>query len=224
MAFFLTYHSSFLTGGPGNDLIAFGVAVTPLPGMTVTELWNHDTIDGGAGNDTIRASLGEDRITGGPGDDLISGGTGNPFPTGPGGDTFVYNIERQPGAGGSVALFRNGQHPSERANAQAWENYAKQAAKKGYDAEVGQTEGGHTLWGRLTVGEPTFVPLDGHDTITDFRPETGDRVLFQGVGADGEEAFRLHLSFQGGTLFYDTQPLMTFQGVETFDMGWILFG
>lgn len=222
MAFYLSYDRSLIGGGPGDDLIAFARPITPMPGMEVTELWDDDLIDAGAGNDTINASLGEDTIIGGPGDDLISGGTGNPFPTGPGADTFVYNFAAVVPPGAAVAPFRNGRHPNDHANGRAWENYAEHAQKKGFDLVVGETAGGRPLYGK-SASAPDWQPLDGHDTITDFRADTGDRILIQGVADAAEAAFLSRLSFSGETLFYGSTPIITLAGVQSFSTDWVTF-
>lgn len=203
-----------IVGSSGDDLLT-----RFTHGDESWPFWAPDLIEAGAGRDTIDGSTGADTIVGGAGDDLITGGVGAPFPGQSDDDVFVYAFERTGSA--TYEQFRGGDHPSDHANGRAWENYADQAQARGYDAVIGHTEGGHALYGRLVEGAVGYRPLDGHDTITDFDGAGGETLHFTGVGAENEAAFRSHLTFEAGVLYYDDTPLMTLQGVQTFDPAWI---
>jgi hypothetical protein len=123
----------------------------------------------------------------------------------------------------SYEAFRGGGHPSDQASDRAWENYADQAVARGFDTVIGHTAAGRALYGRTLDSAAEYTPLDGHDTLTDFDGAAGDRIRIEGVSADEAETFREHLRYEAGTLYYDDAPLMTLQGVEAFDPGWIVF-
>jgi hypothetical protein len=87
-----------LLGSHGNDLVRGGVGSDILWGdqlPTGNNTWQHDTLDGGAGNDWIYSSHGKNTIYGGAGNDHIWGHFGHgTIDCGSGWD--VVHVKRHP--------------------------------------------------------------------------------------------------------------------------------
>jgi hypothetical protein len=87
-----------LLGSHGNDLVRGGVGSDILWGDQLpvgNNTWQHDTLDGGAGNDWIYSSHGFNRIYGGAGNDHIWGHFGHgTIDCGSGWD--VVHVKRHP--------------------------------------------------------------------------------------------------------------------------------
>ncbi len=152
---------SGVLGGSGNDRI------TGSP--------TNDAINGGQGNDTISGGAGDDLIRGGKGNDLISGGDGNDILMGNQGDDTLNG-----GAGNNFLRGGKGNDVL--------------IGGDGNDILIGDT-GNNTLTGG--GGADTFVligldpgtlssvaPVPTTNTITDFRPQEGDRIGLSGKLSD----------------------------------------
>jgi Ca2+-binding RTX toxin-like protein len=121
-----------------------------------------DKLDGRAGNDLLTGGSGNDRLKGGSGFDWLEGGSGNDTLDGGSGTDVLYG-----GAGRDRVLGGTG---NDRIHGGA-----------GADTLTGGAGADHFIF---TARRESFrfVFDEGGDTITDFRPGQGDKLMFSGFG------------------------------------------
>jgi hypothetical protein len=181
-----------------------------------------ENLSAGTANDAVFLGGGDDTLDGGQGDDWLNGGSGNDVLIGgPGADTFAFNLFYD--LVYDTELFRHGTQPNEHANAKAWENYASQAFERGYVPMAHPSTGAPMFGKQVLVSQtPRGFEQFGPDTVLDFNPDEGDRIVFPNV-PDGA-AFKARLAFdpQSGVLSYDGSPLVKIVSHSDFDLDWVL--
>ncbi len=144
-------------------------------GDRITGSPSNDAINGSQGNDTISGEAGDDFLRGGKGNDLISGGVGNDILIGNFGDDILN--------GDAGNDFLRGGQGNDTLN-----------GGDGNDILIGDTgnnslSGGNGADTFVLLGvDPATLPfitlLPTSHTITDFKPEEGDRIGLTGKLSD----------------------------------------
>lgn len=193
-----------LDGFDGNDSIFGGDGADTLMGVD-----GNDFLQGSAGNDNLTGSAGADTIYGGKGDDFISTGT----TTDTSGDVANGNLGNDSvlGDAGSDLLFGG-------------QGNDLVAGGAGNDTLYGD-RGNDTLNGGLGVDRFMFALDSGQDSIVEFNPSEGDRIVLLGgqsvTSIANPSAVRtqsiIHLSGGGEITVGGYQP-------SQFSSDWILIG
>lgn len=195
-----------LVGGPGNDTITGGGGQDTLFGGggndSITTGLDHSVVNGNRGDDTIvsNTSVG-DWLSGGQDDDLIdlSASTGHSLVNGNlGQDTIIG------GAQGDV--LRGGQ--------------GDDVIRGGLSADtLSGDRGDDTLSGGGGADQFHVEAGAGHDVITDFDGEDGDRIVFDGAPVAQnitQLGSHVEIDFGGGVL------VTLLNQTASFDPSWIL--
>lgn len=179
-----------LNGGIGHDLLIGGPGNDTLRGLAGRDTLDasaggDNLLDGGLGNDLLIGGSGNDTLLGGPGHDTLdaSAGGDNLLEGGGGADLLI-------GGSGRDTLLGGPGHDTLRAGA----GDTLLNGGSGNDRLIGGP-GNDTLIGglgndRLTggPGADTFIFARNHgrNTITDFTPQEGDRLLLRAGLWQGE--------------------------------------
>lgn len=181
--------------GDGNDFAVAGAGADILYGNQGT-----DEMYGNQGADTLFGGKGDDIILGGRDDDDLNGNMGNDFVNGNLGDDTVRggqgNDTVRGGQGNDVLFGDLG------------------------DDELWGDLGNDTLAGGDGADKYMFASGSGHDTLIDFDPAGGDRIVLTG-GLD----YSLRTDEAGNAVIvFSNNDDLTLQGVrrEQFSVDWIL--
>lgn len=180
-----------LRGERGLDLIYGGDGDDDIDGGTLEDLLyggnGNDTIDGGSYNDTLLGEAGHDSLNGASGNDLVYGGEGNDTLKGYTGNDTLY------GGDGDDSI--DGGNENDLIDGGLGNDYLRGASG---DDTILSGLGDDTMIGYS--GADTFVieAVTGHDVITDFRGDYGDRIFISDdLAVDVETA--MGLAEQDGT-------------------------
>ena len=148
-------------GGNGHDNIQGGGHADTIHGDD-----GNDTIDGGTDNDLIYGGVGNDSIIGGAGNDQAYGGVGNDTVLGNAGDDTLFGDDGDDlidgGAGNDLIDGGNG---------------ADMLRGGVGDDVILSGLGDDTMFGYNGADHFVIEAVTGHDTITDFRGDFGDRLF-----------------------------------------------
>jgi Ca2+-binding RTX toxin-like protein len=155
---YAVYGHDILYGGDDGDYLV-------VNGTNTAELYGEN------GNDSLNGDTGTDLLNGGPGNDYLNGSYGA--------DTYVFDWSEVAGA---KTYFRNGDTPSVKANAKAWDNYYKQAEAAGYQPEsVIDPASGKEFFKYYKQSETIYTTDHGRDGIESFNFAEGDRLKLDGI-------------------------------------------
>ncbi len=168
--------SNTITGGSGDDLLLSGVADNTMVGGD-----GNDTLIGGGGSDYMQGNYGNDILDGGTGVDNLDGGIGNDKLYGGSDSDTLYGRD---GAdildGGADTDILNGGADIDELRGGAGDDILDGGT--GNDILLGG-EDSDTMTGGTGADKFIIDDGDGIDTIMD--PESGDRLVYNGVTVEG---------------------------------------
>jgi Ca2+-binding RTX toxin-like protein len=194
-----------LDGLTGNDTIVSADGDDRIRGLD-----GNDSIDAGAGNDDANGNQGADTVHGGDGADFVRGGQGNDLVFGDAGD--------DPHVNGNIGddIVHGGDGNDTVFGGQGNDQIFGDAG----DDQLSGDLGDDTMTGGPGADRFMFRAGSGHDTVADFNPAEGDRIVlptgtaFNVVDVGGQAV----LDLGGG-------DQLTLAGVTpaSFNSGWVVF-